>query len=250
MRRIREILTPENVFIEYELAGIGSRMIAFAVDTLIQLIAVLIIYIGIILAGAMDYTMNSLNSVIIAVGLILVFFVYFGYYVFFEMLMNGQTPGKKIAKIKVIKQNGEPIAFFESALRNILRLIDVLVSFCLLGTFLIIFTKDYKRVGDFAANTIVVKINNIEKLITADDLFAGAYLKNKEPDTANLYPVNEFEYGILKEFMERRYGLENRKKVFAFHLNRYFSKKFGVVENQYPNPYKFFEEILKMNSNI
>jgi hypothetical protein len=55
---------------------------------------------------------------------------------------------------------------------------------------------------------------------------------------------------VLKEFMERRYGLENRKNVFAFHLNRYFSQKFGVVENQYPNPYKFFEEILKMNSNI
>jgi uncharacterized RDD family membrane protein YckC len=148
MRRIREILTPENVFIEYELAGLGSRMIAFAVDTLIQLAAVYVIYFGIIFAGAMDYQMDSANSVVIAIGLILVFLVYSGYYVFFEMVLNGQSPGKKVAKIKVIKQNGEPVGFFESVLRNILRLIDIIVSFCLLGAFLILFTKDYKRVGD------------------------------------------------------------------------------------------------------
>lgn len=249
MRRIRELLTPENVFIEYELAGLGSRMIAFAVDTLIQIFSIMVIWVGVILSGVTAYTMNSFSSVLIAVGVILIFVIYFGYFIFFEMLMEGQTPGKRIAKIKVIKQNGEPIGFFESLIRNILRLIDIIVSFCILGAVFILFSKDFKRVGDFASNTIVVKLKNTKEIQTAEELFGNAvYKEDKAVKEPCIYPVSEFEYGVLKEFMDRRLKLGARGNVFAFRLNRYFSQKFGTA-NKYPNPYNFFEDIIKMNKD-
>jgi uncharacterized RDD family membrane protein YckC len=251
MRKIRKLLTPENVFIEYELAGIGSRMIAFAIDMLIQVAIMTVIIIIMILSGLQSYTMNSVNSILIAIGGILIFVVFFGYFIACEMLMNGQSPGKRIIKLKVIRQTGEPINFVESLLRNILRLLDIYLSSFILGPLMIIFTKDCKRVGDLAANTIVVKIRKTEKFVTVEELFDKAYRKNGNDefeDKTNKFPVDEKEYAVLKEFMERKMYLGGRREVIASNLNNYFSRKFGITNQNY-SPYNLFEAILKANSN-
>ena len=130
------------------------------------------------------------------------------YFISFEMILKGQSPGKKIMKLRVIKQNGEPINIWDSFLRNFLRLFDSLPSYYLVGSLFVIFSNKYKRIGDFAANTIVVKIKNQEQIITIDNLIKQAKISDDENEgIVNNYPVSALEYNVLKEFMDRKDSL-------------------------------------------
>ncbi|MFZ5988601.1 MAG: RDD family protein [Bacillota bacterium] len=252
MRRILEILTPENVFVEYELAGLGSRFIAFLIDCIIQFILVGIAAVTVFLAGFdIPYVIADLgifNFVAFIVTLIMLFHIL--YFVFFEMILKGQSPGKKVMRLRVIKQNGQPINIFDSFLRGILRFADFLPSYYLVGSIFVIISKNYKRIGDFAANTIVVKVKNQEQLVTVDNLLNKAVtMESQEYEGVNVYPVNNIEYNVLKEFLSRKDNLGEKRPQLAFNLNTYFMKKFNL-EKPYDNPYDFFEEIIKMNSGV
>lgn len=252
MRKILEILTPENVYVEYELAGLGSRFAAFFIDTLIQCIT--LVTIGFIaLSGQLSLLKTGgKNSLMIALSIVIAFLILFGYFVFFEMILQGQTPGKKLLKLTVVKKNGEPIGFFESMVRNILRIIDGIIIIppsYVVGPLFIMFGAEYRRVGDFAANTIVVKTKKNEKLVTIDQLLNKANTEQQETEGVNVYPVSNYEYSVLKEFLERKDQLGERRPVFAFHLNKYFLKKFNI-EKPYDDPYEFFKEIIRLNSGI
>lgn len=247
MRNTIDILTPENVYVEYELAGLGSRFIALFIDTLIQLsmmlLTIFIMGIGIALVFV-DY--SHINSIIVAISIIILFVIFFGYYVFFEMLLKGQTIGKKVIKLRTIKNNGEPINIFDSFLRNLFKVLSFIPPLYFIDAIMMVYTKKYKRIGDFAANTIVVKVKNEKGPVTVSDLIKFSST-NEDIQSLNIYPVNSFEYSILKEFLERKDSLGNRRAVFAYNLNKYFMKKFSL-ENPYRNPYVFFEEIIKRNS--
>ena len=157
MRKIKNIITPENVYIDFELAGLGSRLLAFLIDFVIQCLIIFLMIIIVYSADLSYYYDEEINSYITALSIIVVFLVYNGYFIFWEMLMNGQSPGKRILNLMVIKETGEAITFFDSALRNIIRVIDFLPFFYLIGSVFLVFNKNYKRIGDMAANTIVVK---------------------------------------------------------------------------------------------
>jgi uncharacterized RDD family membrane protein YckC len=247
MRRIKDVITPENVFIDFELAGLGSRFLAFLIDFSIQCLAILIILIIMVSSDISLYSVGRIDSYIAALGIVVVFAIYNGYFIFCEMIMNGQSPGKRILNLMVIKETGEAITFFDSALRNILRVIDFLPSFYLSGSFIMVFNKNYKRIGDMAANTIVIKKRKNERPLTVNDILAGSDMSIKH-DGANIYPVNEYEFGVLKEFMERKERLGGKKSLFTYYLNKYFHTKFNM-EIKDKNPYEFFEEIISMNKD-
>ncbi|MCX7923301.1 MAG: RDD family protein [Clostridia bacterium] len=253
MRKVLEVLTPENVYVEYELAGVGSRCIALLIDSLIQGAMVILVLIGISLSGigfiGSGDVGDSRLSVIVAISIVVLFVILFGYFIFFEIIMNGQTPGKKLMKLKVIKQSGEPIGYWECVLRNILRIADMLPSAYLAGALFILFSKNYKRLGDFAANTIVVRVKKETKITTIESLIKKSDAEFEETQIVNIYPVNNFEYGILKEFLERKENLGTRRPIFAFHLNKYFMEKFNI-QTPFEDPYEFFKDIVRMNSGI
>ncbi|HOV26625.1 MAG TPA: RDD family protein [Pseudobacteroides sp.] len=247
MRKIKNIITPENVYIDFELAGLGSRLLAFLIDFVIQCLIIFLMIIIVYSADLSYYYDEEINSYITALSIIVVFLVYNGYFIFWEMLMNGQSPGKRILNLMVIKETGEAITFFDSALRNIIRVIDFLPFFYLIGSVFLVFNKNYKRIGDMAANTIVVKKRDNQKPLTAAQVLAG-FNMNVNNKSTNIYPVNEYEFGVLKEFMERKDRLGSRRQLFEFHLNRYFLSKFNLNDNT-KNPYEFFQEILLMNKD-
>ena len=111
-------------------------------------------------------------------------------------------------------------------------------------------SNKYKRIGDFAANTIVVKIKNQEQIITIDNLIKQAKISDDENEgIVNNYPVSALEYNVLKEFMDRKDSLGEKKHLLTYNLNMYFMKKF-TIEKPYENTYEFFESILRMNSGI
>ena len=146
------IVTPEGVVVEMTLAGLGSRIVAQVVDSIIKFIIIIIAAIGFGVLGLSEPEP----------GLLLIGFLIFNaviavaYDVFFEVTQNGRTPGKMATGIRVVMVGGGPVTFVPSFIRNIVRLIDVLPSFYLVGMTSVLITERNQRVGDLAAGTIVV----------------------------------------------------------------------------------------------
>lgn len=146
--------TPEQVHLEFELAGIGSRFMALLLDSLIQVLMYLVL--GITVGVLMSNLLASARTWVGAVAIAVVFLIYWGYFVLFETFWKGQTPGKRWAKIRVIKDSGRPISAFESMSRNLLRVADMFPGFYGVGVITMILNKQNRRLGDFVAGTLVV----------------------------------------------------------------------------------------------
>src|SRR5579864_9147416 len=152
------IETPELVAIEMPLAGIGSRFIALLVDTLIWAAGLLMLGL---MFWAVQPAVEAFSQLSYQWAFALVTFVIFllnwGYFTLFEAFNNGRTPGKRIARIRVIQRSGRPIGFFESLARNLVRYVDQIPFFYAVGVITMFVTRQHQRLGDLAAGTLVVR---------------------------------------------------------------------------------------------
>jgi uncharacterized RDD family membrane protein YckC len=148
--------TPEQIVLEFPLAGVGSRFLALAIDTLIQaaLIAVVAVIGLLILVPAIG--LRGFVTWTAAILLTIVFVIYTGYFAVFEVLWNGQTPGKRQVGLRVIDASGRPITAYAAIIRNLLRLVDQLPGFYALAIVSVLVTERQQRLGDLAAGTVVV----------------------------------------------------------------------------------------------
>ncbi len=148
--------TPESVELEFILAGVGSRTQALIVDYLIWGFALFILLViwAFLLLQVTWLQSDTIRPWFFAIQLSILFAVYIGYFVVFETLWRGQTPGKRYAKIRVIRDDGRNVGLQQSILRSLLRPIDDILF---LGLLLIIFTTQEKRLGDLVAGTIVIQ---------------------------------------------------------------------------------------------
>jgi len=161
-----DLRTPEQIDLQYDLAGIGSRFMAMALDGLIQ--SLLIVALGavfglgaaLLTAGLRDL-IGQYSTIFLVIGValavLLVFALGWGYFIFFELIWNGQTPGKRAVGIRVLTTRGEPVTLVHSLVRNLLRLVDALPSAYMIGIISILVTPRSQRLGDLAAGTIVVR---------------------------------------------------------------------------------------------
>ncbi|MBI3073303.1 MAG: RDD family protein [Deltaproteobacteria bacterium] len=227
--------TPENVDFEYRLAGIGTRFGAAALDTLIQaaiLIAILLLITAAIPSLGGSHALfdprgwDEAAGWVIAVYLIIVFLVMWGYYVFFETVMRGQTPGKRAVGLRVVKRNGTPIHFGDSIVRNLVRFVDFMPVLYGIGIITMIATRRSQRLGDLAADTVVVIEGrresftaNLEAAVEAavvtksvpphDPATAGA--NSAAPAAAVALDNRTLE--LLDRYFERRWTLEPTAQV-------------------------------------
>lgn len=141
------VSTPEGVDLTLELAGVGTRFLADLVDALIRVVPIIIIAVA---AG-------SSGGIGIAIGAVAIFLLIFVYDLLFETRNNGRTPGKKAAGLRVVTETGGPVDFRASAIRNLLRIVDFLPGWYLVGVCSIILTKKNQRLGDLAAGTLVIR---------------------------------------------------------------------------------------------
>jgi len=159
------IETPEQVELQFNVAGIGSRFVALLLDHLIQGGVIVLVFFGLIFvifgahrieraadAGEVDTAAKW--------GIAIIFLFFFcliwGYFALFEAFWHGQTPGKRVMKLRVIKDSGRQITLFEALARNLLRYVDYLPSLYLAGVITMLCNKRNKRLGDFAAGTLVI----------------------------------------------------------------------------------------------
>jgi len=155
-----DVETPELVVLTYSIAGIGSRAMAAITDLLIVLatIAVLgIVFFAVVATGGFA-GFDLGGSWGIAILILVQFGLLWGYYVLFEGLMDGQTPGKRVHHIRVVREGGYSVTFGASAVRNLIRFVDMQPLFLyLVGMISVVATRRGRRLGDIVAGTIVVR---------------------------------------------------------------------------------------------
>jgi uncharacterized RDD family membrane protein YckC len=161
--------TPELVSIEMPLAGIGSRFIALLVDYLIWFAGLVIV---VLVSSFLIPAIHAFNRISEQWAEALVIFAFFllnwGYFTLFEAFWNGRTPGKRVARIRVIQRSGRAIGLFESMARNLIRYVDQLPFFYAVGVISMFVTKQHQRLGDLAAGTLVVRDREIETPLWGD----------------------------------------------------------------------------------
>lgn len=155
-----KIETPELVEVNLEVAGLGSRFVAQIIDWCVKwgilLLLVLLVAIPVSLLGAAgQFRTGSILLLALIIGLF--YFFLLGFDIYYEVRRNGQTPGKRLAGIRVIREGGAPLDFPSACIRNLLGLADFLPMFYMLGGLLILLTPRGQRLGDLAAGTIVVR---------------------------------------------------------------------------------------------
>jgi uncharacterized RDD family membrane protein YckC len=150
--------TPELVAIEMPLAGIGSRFIALLVDYLIwgAGATVLALLLTVILPSILLFSRVTATWTM-AIFILLFFVLNWGYFTLFEAFWNGRTPGKRVARIRVIQRSGRAIGLFESMARNLVRYIDQIPGVYVVGVITMFVTRQHQRLGDLAAGTLVVR---------------------------------------------------------------------------------------------
>jgi uncharacterized RDD family membrane protein YckC len=155
--------TPEQVELEFSVAGVGSRFVAALLDSLIVFAFFFFQVLVLVMIGAAAAASNvksngdsEAGKWFLALIIFIDFVVFWGYYGLFEAYWHGQTPGKRVMKLRVIKDSGRQITLFESLARNLIRVVDYLPGMYLVGVITMLCNKRNKRLGDLAAGTIVV----------------------------------------------------------------------------------------------
>jgi uncharacterized RDD family membrane protein YckC len=219
-----DIQTPENVAFGYQIAGIGSRFLASLLDTLIVgLLQIVILVVLTLVIRAFDSSAfaDQISAWVYAIfGLVAAIF-YWGYYVFFEMLWNGQTPGKRWVGLRVIRSDGTPITLSEALIRNLARLVDFLPAAYGIGIVTMFIDKQSRRLGDLAAGTLVVQDR---APITMQDLAVKRTVHLRPWANVSLegFPVERLtnnDLSLIENFLLRRDQLTHRESLAIQILN-------------------------------
>jgi uncharacterized RDD family membrane protein YckC len=211
MDDLNVIETPENVELRQSLCGIGTRFIAGLVDNMIILGLLLLLIMVPMLAlsvgfddvlGSFRWTNMWAWALLILAG----FAIYWGYFVFFELTTNGQSPGKKSLKIRVVKEGGGAITFTDVAIRNLLRTVDGLPLYGLAGICMFV-TKKAQRLGDLAAGTVVISEDVPDYLARTDSRQHLEWDQNVSPEALRASGLTPEEYRLLYNYWTRRFQL-------------------------------------------
>ncbi len=227
MRNVLSIRTPENVKLDFELASVGSRGVAVVIDMLIQYILITAaVIVMLLIAGEESFNLIFAegNTIYIVICLLIIFTLQFGYFLLFEFFMKGSTLGKKIVGLKVMMANGQPVSFSACLIRNFIRVADMLPGVYLIGILSVLFTRRYMRIGDLAANTVVVKTKNIEE---------GIQSISRAVSLSGELKLTPKEEALLAEYISRRRNPKNplSSDILESQLYNYFYRKIGLVPN-------------------
>ncbi|APR85857.1 INTEGRAL MEMBRANE PROTEIN (Rhomboid family) [Minicystis rosea] len=148
-----EIETPEHVRFRYQVAGPAMRALAWLIDALARAAIAFVIGIVAVIAGLSTDSIEQASS---GVVFVVMFLLEWWYYVFFETLWSGRTPGKRALSLRVVTEGGHPLTFVSSVLRNFLRAADFLPFLYAIGLVVMGRDRRFRRLGDLAAGTIVI----------------------------------------------------------------------------------------------
>jgi uncharacterized RDD family membrane protein YckC len=234
------IETPEQTSLDFALAGVGSRFLAMAADTGIQFGIGFIIFMIVVFLVPGVRKITVLGSQWMIAGVVfIVFLLNFGYFAFFEAIWNGQTPGKRYAQIRVMKDDGRPISVYDSIARNLLRIVDELPGVYAIGVISILCSKQNKRLGDYVAGTVVVHENTIQE--------ARPFLEMESDASGQTYDTSRItldELQLIETFLHRRDSFEPALRTsMAAQIAGRIGEKVDARVIGWPRSEKFLEAV-------
>ena len=231
-----DIQTPENIAFGYNLAGLGSRFLSSIIDTF--LLVVILIVANLVAIFAMRAA-DLLNSTGWAVGIFITlnFLLLWGYYIVFETLWNGQTPGKRYVELRVVDRNGVPAGLAASIIRNLVRIVDFFPALYGLGILVMFVSKQQLRLGDMAAGTVVVHdrdvaLSDLGKMKSLSAIPAAA----KSAESLNLptAQLSEADIEIAHDYLERRQTLGTERQLLRPILQHLYDQMGVELEDRIP----------------
>lgn len=195
-----EITTAQNVNIVYTVAPLAERILAYVLDLVFCALAGLLLQI---LLVSLFPTYNSIMNMLAFIPF------YFLYHLFMEVFTDGQSFGKRIMKIKVLKLNGEKPGFFDSLVRWVFRLPDIMFSSGLFAVLMASSTTAGQRLGDFLADTVVIKVVDTNRPEVKQLLEMNARNKNYEPTYPQAKQLTETDVLLIKETIDRFHAIRN-----------------------------------------
>jgi uncharacterized RDD family membrane protein YckC len=227
------IETPERVPLEFALASIGNRFLAVAVDHFLQFFSIfLIAYLVLSLTGASsglitdapEEMLSEMPKWTLALLIVGLFLIFAGYFIVFEWLWNGQTPGKRLFKLRVLRDDGRPLTLWEAIARNLLRICDAAPGFIVpvysVGLIVIFLSGRDQRVGDIFAGTVVVRERTNEAPTFAETfskrITDAAFTRVQKPTgvEANVGLLSTSEVEVVESFLRRRWDLTERQRLW------------------------------------
>lgn len=227
------IETPERVQLEFALASIGNRFLAVAIDHFIQYFSIILIaWFFLSIAG---YTTSDLTDTpdrlfseapkwTIAILILVLFLIFAGYFIVFEWIWNGQTPGKKLLKLRVIRDDGRPLTLWEAIARNLLRIADAIPGFVIpiysVGLIVIFLSGRDQRIGDIFAGTVVIRERTgdaptfSETFTTRMTDPAFTRVQKATGIQVNAAQLSEREVEVVESFLRRRWDLTERQRLW------------------------------------
>ena len=227
------IETPERVLLEFALASIGNRFLAVAIDHTIQYFTIFVVVYGFLTASGLAENFKESGATLffeempkwtLAILIIVLFLIFAGYFVFFEWLWNGQTPGKRLLKLRVIREDGRPITLWEAMARNLLRIFDAIPGFILpvysIGLIAIFMSGRDQRIGDLFAGTVVIR-ERTDEAPTFAETFSNpvsdaAFRRVNKPISlqTDVNYITESEIEVVESFLRRRWDLTERQRIW------------------------------------
>jgi len=227
------IETPERVPLAFALASIGNRFLAVAIDHFIQYLSIILIaWFFLAISGASvgdtgstaDQWLSEMPKWTVAIMVLVVFLVFSGYFILFEWLWDGQTPGKRMMKLRVIRDDGRPITLWEAIARNLLRGFDAAPGFILpiysVGLIVIFLSGRDQRVGDIFAGTVVIR-ERTDDAPTFAETFSNPVsdtafhrVQKKVDVSADIGKLTESEMEVVESFLRRRWDLTDRQRLW------------------------------------
>lgn len=235
MRDLHAIRTPENVIFEFELAGLATRGLAWAVDVgvmavLISLAALLSSLFGLVLAGFAK-----------ALYFVALFAIQWGYGAALEWRWNGQTVGKRLVGVRVLSSHGTAITFAQAAVRNLLRLFDILPAAYLVGAASVLMHPRARRFGDIAADTVVVRTRRSERpaaIVAPQDRYNSFARDPRVAYAARRITAPERDTMLALALRREQLPLAVRHQLFV-KLARHLEQRLGVTRPEYFSEERF-----------
>ncbi len=230
-----EITTAHNIRIDYELGTVSDRIIAFIID-----IAILVGWLIVLFLFAQDVNGESRDLI-----LNLLFFpVFFLYHLVCETFFGGQSIGKKAMGLKVIRMNGHNPALGDCLVRWVLRIVDILGTFGSLAAILVSSTDRGQRLGDMAANTVVIRLNPPNRYTIADIMTIQTQ-SDYQPQYRDVVVFTDEDMLLIKNSIERNklYKNESSKKIIS-ELTQLVKEKLNITEEP-KDQIKFLRAILQ-----
>ena len=223
------IATPEGVDLELTLAGLGSRFASALVDYLIQ--AVIIVALALVLGLGVGVSPGD-GGYAAAVWAVLAFLLFVGYDISFELLASGRTPGKRLNGLRVVRESGAPVTFPTSAVRNVLRIVDIIPGAYLVGIISILVSSRNQRLGDHAGGTLVVR----ERKVMPPEPVLRTYRTPADAPAWDTGAIGEDELLAVRGFLARRDALtpDARAQLAAELASRLRPKVGGAIGEEPP----------------